>query len=1063
MQSNNPTLKANTSITVFEPILNVRLEVNQTNLTELNSLLVMKCSVSSGSSPSFVWLNGSSEVRASDRVQLTDGNSTLNIVNVTRYDHGPFTCVASNPVSNGSSSPQSFNIIYGPDHMALTVNGSLFVGSNLTVLCSAQSNPPAQFEWTFRGESVNQTGPLLELYSVTEDQSGPYSCVGFNNHTNRNSSITSHITITSAGSTQPTVNTWLVSLLLLVMAAPVHGYGVYSQNIHASENPLPVGSNVTLYSPSPVSLGVWLFNLDLIVMIFGPNISISNTWKDRVAFNTTTSSLSIMSVSMEDSGVYTLDAMNLFEAQLTLSVQERISNVTMEAKATDLVEFNDTAILMCSASTGSSLNYVWLKDDHEVTAGGNVQLSDGNTTLTIDNVTRYDQGPFKCRVFNGISHETSPAVFLNISYGPSNTTMTVMPMQMNHIHRTASNITLSCTTSSSPSATTQWMVNGRNLHKYAPQIYLHNVTEDDSGNYKCVFHNPVTNRFSSASAMIYVLDPLESVEVNNTGGPAILDKSFSLHCDVLGSVDRVQWWQNWQLLMPDSTTTFSMNNKTLTLNPVQHSDNGNYKCQAFNSVSNLTSSPYTVQVNYGPEMPTIMGPTLVKAGTNVTFICNASSHPPSHYTWYFSDTPVATTAVYVTPPLTEAMSGMYMCQAYNNITGLNTTKHTMLTVVDPITEVHVESSTDHPREGYVYMLTCNVTGPADHVYWMKYNEEINEDTGRINIHNHTIMFNPLERNDTGHYKCMAVNAVGNMTSPTYNVLVNFGPDIPKIHGPAFVETGQYATFNCSAMSVPPSQFSWWFNDAEVANTSVYTTELLTLNMSGEYTCMAYNHVMGKNSTNSKMVTVIEAIESVMIHHDTLPINSENFTLSCEVTGPYDAIYWTKDDTLLNMNASASDTHMNVHTVNNTLLFTPVTVDDDGTYQCFATNKAARHGSQQYKLLVNYGPLSVSITGPSSAKPGVSVSLTCSADSRPDCDFHWLFNYTTQVVKVGSVITFPATKVSYTCEARNPVTNITKSKTISFTVFGHASALHLSCQVGVTLMSACALLLPVLFA
>lgn len=199
---------------------------------EFSSSAVVKCSVSSGSSLSFLWMNSSSEVTASDRVQLTDGNSTLTIVNVTRYDLGPFMCRVFNPVSNGTSDALNFTIscelfcpphvLYfpvspselwnaaclcsslfsdGPDNMALTVNGnnstSFSVGSNLTMLCSAQSNPPALLQWAVRGELVNTTGPLLELFSVSEDQSGPYSCLAFNNHTNMNSTITTNIMISS--------------------------------------------------------------------------------------------------------------------------------------------------------------------------------------------------------------------------------------------------------------------------------------------------------------------------------------------------------------------------------------------------------------------------------------------------------------------------------------------------------------------------------------------------------------------------------------------------------------------------------------------------------------------------------------------------------------------------------------------------------------------------------------------------------------------------------------------------------------------------------------------------
>lgn len=92
-----------------------------------------------------------------------------------------------------------------------------------------------------------------------------------------------------------------------------------------------------------------------------------------------------------------------------------ISNVTLRANATHLVEFNDTAVLMCSVLNGSSLSYVWLKGNSVVTADGGAQLSDGGATLTIVRVTRYDEGSYRCNVSNGVSHEISLPVYLNIS------------------------------------------------------------------------------------------------------------------------------------------------------------------------------------------------------------------------------------------------------------------------------------------------------------------------------------------------------------------------------------------------------------------------------------------------------------------------------------------------------------------------------------------------------------------------------------------------------------------------------------------------------------------------
>lgn len=183
-------------------------------------------------------------------------------------------------------------------------------------------------------------------------------------------------------------------------------------------------------------------------------------------------------------------------------------------------------------------------------------------------------------------------------------------------------------------------------------------------------------------------------------------------------------------------------------------------------------------------------------------------------------------------------------------------------------------------EGSQYMLMCYVVGPADHIHWMLNGQPLQGDNTNVFVMNSTVLFNPLEQNDTGSYQCMAMNSAGSMTSPPYMLLVNCeaiylnpnalekssspnlcgfvtdGPETPVIEGTQLAETGQPASFNCSVMSVPPSQISWWFNDTLVANMSMFTISQLSLNMSGEYACMAYNNVTGMNSSSSIMLTVV---------------------------------------------------------------------------------------------------------------------------------------------------------------------------------------------------------------
>ncbi|XP_056299725.1 carcinoembryonic antigen-related cell adhesion molecule 1 [Pseudoliparis swirei] len=850
-------------------------------------------------------------------------------------------------------------------------------------------------------------------------------------------------------------------LFALILCTTTIATAAPGQQIEASENPLPVGSNVTLFSPQDnFTTGAWIFNNNIILLIFNGNPLIFKAWINRITFNSTLSSLTINSVQLEDSGLYTLQGVNSFSSQLELSVQVPIANVTLRANATNLVEFNDTAVLTCSVLNGTSLSYVWLKGSSVVTAGGGVQLSDGGATLTLSGVTHYEEGSYRCNVSNGLNHESSLPVYLNVSYGPSNTTIVLMPMRSTYI--TGSNITLSCSAESSPPAIIQWMVDGVDRNHFGSQLQLERVTESNSGNYQCVFHNTVTSRFSSNGAMIRILEPIAAVVVNYTGGPVILHEQLSLRCEVNGSVDRIQWYRDHQHITADNTTSFVMNNKTLIISHVQLSDDGNYQCVAFNSVSNMTSSPYIVEIYYGPQMPTIMGPRAAKTGDNATFSCHALSNPSGSYSWFFNNSQVSNMSDYVTPPLNKNMSGKYTCMVFNNITGKNSTAYRMLTVFD----LQVESPMHPAIEDHFYKLTCK-SGPAEKVYWKKDGQPLREGTTDSYFDNKTLTFNPLKQNDTGLYECIAVNPLWNMTSLPYMLLVNFGPETPMIDGPDFAETGQYAVFTCSAMSMPTSQFSWWFNGSYVANSSVFTTDILSLNMSGDITCMAYNDVTGKNATTSKLFTVIEAKGSVMIRNNTVPINNDNFTLTCDITGPYDSIFWMKDNMYFNMTDSIAEPYMSYKFENNTLHFTPVTLSNEGTYQCVAINLAGEHKSPNYMLLVNYGPLSVNISGPDSTPGDSYVSLTCSADSRPDCDFHWFFNQSSAALKNGSVITFLAAKENegeYTCKATNPVTNISMYQTKEYTVAAHASALHFPSQGGLMMMmmGLFALSVPVLF-
>ncbi|XP_034029878.1 carcinoembryonic antigen-related cell adhesion molecule 5-like isoform X2 [Thalassophryne amazonica] len=793
----------------------------------------------------------------------------------------------------------------------------------------------------------------------------------------------------------------LVCVLILAIISFVTD-SACSQRIYASENPVPVGSSVTFFVNGTFSdsQAVWSFNGTIILLVLSGTVTENDAWKDRMEFNSTTGSLTIRSLQVDDSGDFTLQKINSFISQVSLSVQVPISNVTLSTNEVNLIEFNDTAILTCSVSNGTSLIFVWLNGSSVVNARGDVHISNQNSILTIPRVTQYDQGPFRCNVSNGVSKEQSQPLRLNISYGPNNGVMT---RPMGNAYRTGSTITLSCSAESSPPALIQWLFNSSSLNYSEPQLQLRDVTKNQSGKYECLFYNPVTFRYSSASAMIRILDPITSVMVKQTGGIPEVNASTTLHCKVTGSVDNILWLKNGIVISHDNRTILDMNNKTITIEALQPSDSGDYQCQAINPVSNMTSSPYTVHIIYGPNNLRITGPKTALVGSSVTFNCTAESWPMSDFKWYFNGSLVANTSKYETPPLTFNMSGTYTCMAHNNITGQNATANTMLTVLGPLQNVQIEAPSGPAISGQTYSLTCSVTGFDDNIYWMK-NDSFLQVNPRIVLSNQNTMltFSPTQANDTGNYKCVAVSSVRNETSPAYALTVNFGPQTPIIEGPSMAKQGEHVNFNCSAVSVPPSNISWWFNGSLLAQTASLQVGPLSLSMSGEYTCMANNDVTKNNNTNSVVLTVI-------------------------VMGFYNTIYWLKNGTWLSM---TNETLKQM--INNTLQFTPVTLSDEGIYQCEAVNYFGSNRSAEYNLLVNYGPLSVGISGIDYLKenPLIDVVLTCFADSRPT-SFKWFFNSGSSAISTQSFVKFVAKRANggnYTCEATNPVTNIAMKHT-----------------------------------
>ncbi|KAK6469734.1 carcinoembryonic antigen-related cell adhesion molecule 1-like [Huso huso] len=214
------------------------------------------------------------------------------------------------------------------------------------------------------------------------------------------------------------------------------------------------------------------------------------------------------------------------------------------------------------------------------------------------------------------------------------------------------------------------------LNTKTGSLQLKPVSLNDSGVYTfegTVFMSAEVQPFKG-SVTVTVHTLIGTVIVNPNPEQPIENQALNLTCEVLGSktVSSRLWLKDGQPLSTSDRITLSVDNSTVSFNPVLQSDNGEYQCKAKNPVIEVASPGYILEVNYGPEQASITGPDSAAEGSSVTFTCSAQSLPPCNYTWYFNGADAVQGSQYKIASVSNADSGSYTCVAWNSVTGRNT-------------------------------------------------------------------------------------------------------------------------------------------------------------------------------------------------------------------------------------------------------------------------------------------------------------------------------------------------------------------------------------------------------
>ncbi|XP_076025155.1 roundabout homolog 1-like [Genypterus blacodes] len=468
-----------------------------------------------------------------------------------------------------------------------------------------------------------------------------------------------------------------------------------------------------------------------------------------------------------------------------------------------IVSKGEPATLNCKAEGRPAPTVEWYKDgervetDHDNTRSHRMLLLSGSLFfLRVVHGRRYkpDEGSYVCVARNylgqAVSHNASLEVALlrdDFRQNPVDVMVAVGEPAV-----------LECQPPRGhPEPTISWRKDGANLADRDERITIRggklmitNIRKSDAGKYVCVGTNMVGERESEAAELTVLERPTFVKQPSSV--MVLADETVNFHCVVRGDPVPTVRWRKDDSDLPKGRFEI-LEDHTLIVRQVAHTDEGSYTCVAENMVGKSEASA-TITVHVPPVFVVRPKNQLVAEGRTFTFQCEVTGNPPPAVFWQkegslsilFSNQtpqPFSRLSVSVTGSLTitdaqRADAGSYFCQGLN-IAGSVITKALL----------EVTGSTEHPppviRQGPINQtvpvdstvsLSCQTAGtPTPTVQWKKDGAAVSPvesrmsiaDTGSLEIH-----YAKLE--DSGFYSCVASSPNGEASWTAYLLVQEFG-------------------------------------------------------------------------------------------------------------------------------------------------------------------------------------------------------------------------------------------------------------------------------------------------
>ncbi|XP_059238190.1 carcinoembryonic antigen-related cell adhesion molecule 1-like [Mustela nigripes] len=308
-------------------------------------------------------------------------------------------------------------------------------------------------------------------------------------------------------------------------------------------------------------------------------------------------------------------------------------------------------------------------------------------------------------------------------------------------------------------------------------LLFRNITLNDTGYYTLQTVNKNV-QVEQVTGQLRVFPELPKPHItSNNSDPVENVDSVLLTCEPQTQETSYLWSESSKSRPASTRLELSLDNRTLTIHGVIRDDTGPYVCETQNPVSDGRSDPFTLNVLYGPDAPSISpSDSYYHPGANLSLSCHATSNPPAQYSWLINGRPQTDTQELFIPNLTANDSGFYTCLASNSGTRLKKTTVKTITVSEAVSKpsLHASNTTVTEDKDSV-VLTCSTNNTGVSIHWF-FNGQSLKLTERMTLSqdNSTLTIRPVRKEDAGNYQCEVSNPGDSRKSDPVRLAVSYG-------------------------------------------------------------------------------------------------------------------------------------------------------------------------------------------------------------------------------------------------------------------------------------------------